>query len=302
MTNLNISSGQIELLVALTETGSFSEAAKRLGLTQSAVSHSLARLESELGVVLVERGRRGINLTPTGAAILPYAREVRTRLEAIRQVSAAAVGEAQGKVRLGIAPPFPAATLARIVRAFHEAYPGVELVISEDAMVTEKPSLADGRLDVVFAPDTPPGTQSVAFGEETIVAVLPVDHPLAATEAITAAALVHEPLILPRYGRDAIGERLRRERDTERSPVRHFVSTTSAALALVDAGLGIALIAQSELASCPTTLVQRPLAPPLLLPLVVAVRSWESLSPVAQAFVDVALTTRDAPELPRLSG
>ncbi|MBC8103026.1 MAG: LysR family transcriptional regulator [Cytophagales bacterium] len=86
----HIGFSQIELLVALVDTGSFSQAASDIGVSQSAVSHGLARLETELGVTLVERGRRGISLTEAGREVLGHAREVLRRLDAIRQAAAAA--------------------------------------------------------------------------------------------------------------------------------------------------------------------------------------------------------------------
>lgn len=68
--------GQLEVLVAIVDTGSLTEAADTVGLTQSAVSHSLSRLEAELGVTLLERGRQGASLTRIGEDVVEHAREI----------------------------------------------------------------------------------------------------------------------------------------------------------------------------------------------------------------------------------
>ncbi|MEO1165535.1 MAG: LysR family transcriptional regulator, partial [Chloroflexota bacterium] len=68
--------GQLEVLVAIVDTGSLTEAADTVGLTQSAVSHSLSRLEAELGVTLLERGRQGASLTRIGEDVVEHARAI----------------------------------------------------------------------------------------------------------------------------------------------------------------------------------------------------------------------------------
>ncbi|NJO50380.1 MAG: LysR family transcriptional regulator, partial [Leptolyngbyaceae cyanobacterium RM2_2_4] len=74
---------QLRALIAVADHGNFSEAALYLDVSQSAVSHAIATLESELGVVLLSRGRHGANLTPVGQQIIQYARQVMQMLEQI---------------------------------------------------------------------------------------------------------------------------------------------------------------------------------------------------------------------------
>lgn len=74
---------QLRTLVAIADCGNFSEAALKLGISQSAVSHAIASLEEELGVVLLSRGRHGATLTPVGHRILAHAQEMLRLLEQI---------------------------------------------------------------------------------------------------------------------------------------------------------------------------------------------------------------------------
>src|SRR6202048_4322235 len=99
-THMNLT--QLQCFIALAETGSFTEAAYTVNLTQSAVSHALAALESELGVTLLERNRKGVvALTSVGQTIIPHVRALLASASAIEQEAKAAHGEAIGKLRLG---------------------------------------------------------------------------------------------------------------------------------------------------------------------------------------------------------
>ena len=87
--------------MAVADTGSFTEAAYTIDLTQSAVSHALAALESELGVTLLERNHTGVvALTKVGHSILPHVRALLAQAETIQQEAQAARGLARGKLRL----------------------------------------------------------------------------------------------------------------------------------------------------------------------------------------------------------
>src|SRR5436853_355688 len=102
MRNVHMNFSQLQSFVALAEMGSFTEAAYSVNLTQSAVSHALSALESELGVTLLERNRKGVvALTPVGQKIIPYVRALLASASAIEQEAKAALGLAMGKLRLG---------------------------------------------------------------------------------------------------------------------------------------------------------------------------------------------------------
>ena len=124
---------QLQSFVALADTGSFTEAAYAIDLTQSAVSHALSALESELGVTLLERNRKGVvALTDAGQKIIPHVRALLAQVEAIEQEAKAAHGEAAGKLRLGsmlsIVSP---ALLAGVLTCFRASYPDIEVVLFE---------------------------------------------------------------------------------------------------------------------------------------------------------------------------
>ena len=131
---------QLEALVVIVELGSFTLAAERLGVSQSALSHSIAALERELSVTVLERGRQGARPTDVAERMLPHIREVLARLERIRAEASDTVDLVAGRVRIGSIPSAAVDFLPRVMAAFARQYPQVELVLLEE------PSQGTGRL------------------------------------------------------------------------------------------------------------------------------------------------------------
>lgn len=121
---------QLQVLIAIADSGGFTAAAAQLGMSQSAVSHALGALEQELGVTLVERGRPGVRLSEAGKRIVAHARAMSSLEEHIRQ-EAASRGVAAGKLRIESFPSVSARLLPGILRRYTSRYLGVEVVLFE---------------------------------------------------------------------------------------------------------------------------------------------------------------------------
>src|SRR5215471_10160515 len=136
MRNIHMNFSQLQSFVAVADTSSFTEAAYAIDLTQSAVSHALSALESELGVTLLERNRKGVvALTAVGQHVLPRARALLAQAEAIEQEAKAARGETSGKLRLGsIVSIISPHLLASLLTCFQQRYPDMKVVLFEGAM------------------------------------------------------------------------------------------------------------------------------------------------------------------------
>ena len=115
------------LLVA--ESGSFSEAAKKLHLTQPAVSKRVAQLEAQLNVSLFDRIGRRISITEAGEALLPHARAVHLELQAAQQSVRDLAGEVRGRLRLATSHHIGLHRLPPVLSFFSKAYPAVQLDI-----------------------------------------------------------------------------------------------------------------------------------------------------------------------------
>ena len=115
------------LLVA--ESGSFSKAAKRLHLTQPAVSKRIAQLEAQLNVSLFDRIGRRISTTEAGEALLPHARAVHLELQAAQQSVRDLAGEVRGRLRLATSHHIGLHRLPPLLSFFSKAFPAVQLDI-----------------------------------------------------------------------------------------------------------------------------------------------------------------------------
>lgn len=137
--------------LAVADTGSVTAAAGRLGRTQSAVSLQVKRLEDSLGQPLFARQARGVELTPRGAQLLPYAR----RIVALLEEAALAVREKPltGPVRVGIPDEYSATVLPRALAAFDERHEGVEVTIRCDHSEGQMRALGEDDLDLAVIYD-----------------------------------------------------------------------------------------------------------------------------------------------------
>lgn len=191
---------QLDALLAVAEHGTFSAAAQALHTVQSNVSTHVARLEDELGTVLVDRSTR--TLTPEGEVVVARARVVRQELEAIGPDLAGIRREVAGNVVLGIIGSAAGWLAHRLARATLDTHPGITLSIIEASTAQLRPRLARHELDaaVVNLPvEDRDVTAEKLFSEDVVVATLP-DHPLAALSAVTPHDLAAHGLLLPARG------------------------------------------------------------------------------------------------------
>lgn len=297
MRTVHFNLSQLELVVALVETGSFSGAAKRLSLTQSAASHALARLETELGALLVERGKRGVTLTPAGERVLQHARGALSHIEAIRGVASGE--QVGGRLRLGLVSPLPARLVAGVAGAFKSAHPGVELHLGDLPPGELAAWLEEGRLDVglvcsiLEAEDaktkkakTEGALQVRPLLRDEMRVVVAGGHKWSGRASVARDELTGESLIVPYANLGLIGV-LRGK--TGRAGLRHLMSDAATMLAATRVGLGATLLPSLALDEpLLTELVALPLEPPLLLEVGLAARSWDAASGAALAFAALA--------------
>lgn len=142
---------QLRALVAVVEYSNFSEAALHLELSQSAVSHAIATLEEELGVLLLSRGRHGAHLTPVGERVTNHARSVLQLLEAMVKEANLEKGLHGGSVRLASFRSVATHLLPAMIAQFRSHFPKIAVTIIEhfDYVGVEQ-ALREGRADIGF--------------------------------------------------------------------------------------------------------------------------------------------------------
>ena len=193
---------QLATFVAVAEEGSFTRAADRLHVVQSAVSAGVRKLEKELGAMLFDRSTHSVKLTDAGRALLPEARATLAAAAAARDAVDEARGGLRGTVVLGTmqAQGMRAIDLAGVLAAFRAEHPGVEVQIRHAGGSTEMAQqVREGRLDLAFVAlpgrGSTPGVELTRLAREPIVLAVPAGHPLAKHADIDLAALRDETLV-----------------------------------------------------------------------------------------------------------
>lgn len=201
---------QLEFCVALAEERSFTRAAARCHVVQSALSHQIAHLEDELQVTLFERLPRQVRITPSGEALLQHARQVLDSVRHLREDVAAVAGEVRGTLSIGQITSLTVVDLVACLAAFHRDYPQVEFNLRMENSEWLMDAVRARRLDVALI-GVSPGTavQGLAYqllAEESMVAVLPPQHPLAGRRRLSLATLATLPRVDFPQGSSARGQ------------------------------------------------------------------------------------------------
>ncbi len=235
---------QLRSLLRVAAEGSISRAAEALHLTQPAVTQHIRALERELRVPLLERTGRGVRLTPAGDALTRYARSSLALLDECRQVIGDLEHGAAGRLVLGAGVTTSIFHLPAWLRAFQEAYPGVDVVV-RTGRSKEIAALALEReidLGLVTSPVQHPDLRVSDLFDEEIVLVVPHDHPLAGG-SVAVADLASLPLILfpPDAGFRGYLDRVLAEAGT-RARVKMESDSLEAIKSFVAVGLGASFL------------------------------------------------------------
>ncbi len=186
-------------VVAIAETNSFTRAAERCLVAQSALSHQIARLERELGAKLFERTSRRVRLTPAGTAFLPAARQCLDAAELAAANAAAAVGEVRGRLAVGLIPTVAAVDIPGALRDLRRRYPHVRIGLCVGASDNLVEQVREGNLEVAFLglPTTarPQGVNSRELARDRLVAVVAPDHLLAEESSVSLHRLSTEVFV-----------------------------------------------------------------------------------------------------------
>jgi len=180
---------QLRAFVAVVEEGSFSAAARKLRRVQSAISTSMANLESQLGVPLWDRSTKVATLTDQGQAVLGSARRVLSEVDALRRLTVGMTLGLEASVSLCIDALFPLKALVDLCAAFTKEFPAVDLRVDVQVLSAVSARVRDGAasLGVASPAGLTPGLDSVALAPIRMIPVASPRHPLASLEGRIAA-------------------------------------------------------------------------------------------------------------------
>ena len=202
---------QLSHLMAVADHGSFSAAARALHTVQSNVSTHVARLEKELGTVLVDR--RTMQPTPEGQAVIERARRIGTEIQAISDDILSMRDEVGGLVQIGCIGTTASWMVTPLLERLRASYPALHPVLVDASSKMLTPHVLNGELDmaVVNAPVVNAGLETEPLFDEERIVVAPAQHALAHRETITVDELAEYELMLTPAGttfRDAVDEEL----------------------------------------------------------------------------------------------
>jgi DNA-binding transcriptional LysR family regulator len=241
----------LRYFVAVAEARHFGQAAKRLQMAQPPLSQAIRRLETELGVELLIRTTRRVQLTPAGATFYDDAvRMLSLAEESVRRVGHYAEGR-HGVLRVGVTGSAAFSELPRIARVVERDLPGVALEVAPELLTrAQEQALVESQIDVgvlrppVFAPQL-----SCRLLDRTgFLLALPERHRLAGEAVVDLAALAGESFVTyPQASQSVVNDAVVRSCHAAGFTPRreHEAAETSTLLALVAAGLGVALVPES---------------------------------------------------------
>jgi LysR family hca operon transcriptional activator len=254
----------LRYFVAVAEEGSLTVAAeRRLHTAQPSLSRQIRDLEYEVGVSLLTRGARGIELTPAGQAFLNHARLALTQVEAATEAARRAAHPAKTSFVMGFLTGLEMEWLPAAMQILHTELPNIEVTISSQPSPELARALQRGSVDVAFIrPEAEmPELAYKLLEQEPILAVLPSDHPLAESASIDLADVAGETFIM--VSKTAPVLRAVIEDYLQRSGVNitvdHQADNLSMAISLVASTRGIALLPVYAQNFLPWSVISRPL-------------------------------------------
>jgi LysR family transcriptional regulator, hydrogen peroxide-inducible genes activator len=189
---------ELRYLVAVAEHRHFGRAAEACNVSQPTLSSQIRKLEIELGVTLLERTNKRVDITPVGSQILTHAQRALAEAGQMEAVARAARDPLIGPLKLGVIPTLAPYLMPILLKPLRITYPGLTIELWEDQTRSLIDGLRNHRLDAALLatpPDAPEITE-IALFDEPLLAALPLDHPLASQAIVTEESLADEMLVL----------------------------------------------------------------------------------------------------------
>jgi DNA-binding transcriptional LysR family regulator len=268
------------MFLAVAEEQHFGRAAQRLGMSQPPLTEQIKVLEQSLRMQLFERSRRGTQLSPAGAAILPAVRQFAGQVEQLERVVREVASGQSGVLHVGATTSAMLETVPPLLDALKQAHPHLTVFVKEIDSVQAIPALEAGELDLAFARldgEVGSGISTLAMQEDRLAVALAKSHPLAAQPRIRLKSLGAEQLVMssrqvsPVYF-DMLTSVCRAHGFAPR--ILHEVRSVTSQIAYVSCGQGVALVPASMRRLAPENVVVRPLQERVLV--VTAAAAWNA--------------------------
>jgi LysR family transcriptional regulator, hca operon transcriptional activator len=262
----------LRYFIAVAETGSMTEAAEqRLHTAQPSLSRQIRDLEAELGVTLLIRGARGVELTPAGKVFLDHARMVFLQVEAATEAARRAAEPAKTSFTIGFLSGYEMDWLPPVMSILRDELPDIDVVITSQESPNLAAALVRGKIDVAFLrPEKQAsGLAYRLLRKDPLIVVMPAAHRLAAQDSISPDDIAGETLIgVPAWNAPqlrAVTDRYAAQIGIDLTP-DHEALNLSMAFSLIASTGGVGLLPLYARNLLPKSVVSRPIrgAPPMI--------------------------------------
>ena len=266
--------------------GSFSKAADEMGYSQSAVSQMINSLEKELGLRLIHRSRYGVTLTLEGKKLYPKIEQLLASYQSVIEESNEIRGLETGTIRMGTVSSVSVYWLPGVIKEFQKEYPKVEFVIHQGDYTSIQEWIRNGTVDFGFLnPAASRDIQTDIIKSGEMVAILPEHHELAKEKILTLGQLSQESFILLEEGN--YSEPLKAfEKEGLKPDIKFTIHDDYSIMAMVEAGLGVSILAELVLQRTNYKIAVRHTDPPVYRTLAVGYKDKNLLPVAARRFID----------------
>ncbi|WP_105901476.1 LysR family transcriptional regulator [Vibrio gangliei] len=192
----------LQYFVSVVDLGSFSRASEQLHIAQSALSISIKKLESALGLVLLHRHEKGVQLTDEGARLYKHAKQILRQLDDATLEMQELRGLSKGEVRLGVPSMMGSYFFPDILMAFKQQYPDLKLTIVDAGTQSIRKMLLDGDLDlgVILNENVPDSLDIEPLIEDDMLVVVSPEHEFAQRTSLSLTEFFSQELIMFKKG------------------------------------------------------------------------------------------------------
>lgn len=277
-------------LQKIVELGSFTKAAEELGYTQSAISQMVASLENELCIKLLHRSRTGVKLTLEGTELYPFIERTILRYRAMQEKANEIRGLETGVIRVGTISSVTCHWMPQLIKGFQEIYPHVQFLFHQGDYSSIQEWIKTGAVDFGFVtPHAVTDLETVTIKDGEMLAVLPQNHVLASKSAIRLDEIADEPYILMEEGH--YSEPVNAFHAAGLNPnIKYTIHDDYAIMTMVEAGLGVSILAELVLRRTDYHIVCLPIEPPVYRTLAIGYKDKSSLPIASRYFIEYLLT------------
>ena len=281
-------------LQKIIELGGFTKAAEALGFTQSSVSQMISSLEDELGIKLLNRSRTGVKLTIEGAELYPFIERSIFSYRAMLEKSNEIKGLETGIIRVGTVSSVTCHWMPRLISEFQKIYPNVQFTFHQGDYTSITEWIKTGEVDFGFInPLAAKDLKTVKIKTGRMLAVLSKNHKLANNEVINLSEIAAEPYILLEEGH--YSEPMEAFCKAGLKPnIKYTIHDDYAIMTMVEAGLGVSILAELVLCRTNYNIVCVPTNPAIYRTLAIAYKDKDSLPIASRYFIEYIRKNADS--------